>query len=155
MDGNLQGLASPLSELAHQPGCVNAVPAIARPDGFGLLVLRAFHNEPDPPAYAWIDQRIFRTPDRLTRHGMFFGVAFRPEIMSWLIERLGRPSEAGDGKARRNPQWPITSWSSEPRHWEDDTRTTEWSVDVAFSSAETLRAFRTHWSARLAGRIDG
>jgi hypothetical protein len=147
--------ASPLMELREQPGCVNAVPARVSAKGFDLLTMRAFHHESDPFAFAWIDQRIFRTPERLTRHGLFFGVAFRPEIMSWLIEKLGRPSEHGDGKSRRNPNWPSTSWRCESRQWDDDTRTDEWFVDVVFPTEALGAAFLARWSDRLAGRYDG
>ncbi|MEK4032210.1 hypothetical protein WOA01_04115 [Methylocystis sp. IM2] len=58
--------------LREAAGCVNAVPAHSIPMGFRLLALRCFHNDPDPPAFAWINQRIFRAPDRLSRHGLSF-----------------------------------------------------------------------------------
>jgi hypothetical protein len=146
---------TPLPELASQPGCVNAVPAIATETGFRLLTMRAFQTPPDPPAFAWIDQRLFRTPERQTRHGLFFGVAFRPEIMDWLIKNVGRPSEHADGKARRNPNWPALRWRSEERRWEDETLTTEWFVDVEFTDDAGRRAFLDAWSDRLSGRYNG
>jgi len=141
--------------LQHRAGCINAVPAVWLPRGFQLLALRCFHNEPDPPAFAFIDQRIFRAPDRLSRHGLFFGAAFRPEVMDWLIARLGRPSLRDGGKARRNPDWPSVVWRGAERIWPDEARTTEWSLDVAFASEDASSAFRERWRARLAGETDG
>src|SRR5271170_4473455 len=73
---------------------VHAVPAQWLECGFRLLVLRELRAENEPPAFAWIEQHLLRTPQRLTRHGLFFGLAFRPEIMAWLSEHLGRPSLA-------------------------------------------------------------
>lgn len=136
-------------------GCVNAVPASWSPKGFRLLALRCFHSDTDPPAFAWIDQRIFRTPDRLSRHGLFFGAAFRPEIMDWLIVRLGRPSSRDGGEARRNPDWPSVVWRGVERIWPDEARTTEWFLDVGFASEDASNAFRERWRARLAGGTDG
>ena len=141
--------------LQKTAGCINAVPALWMSKGFKLLALRCFHNDPDPPAFAWIDQRIFRAPDRLSRHGLFFGAAFRPEVMEWLIARVGRPSFRSGDEPRRNPDWPIVSWRSAQRTWADETRTTEWSIEVVFASEELAKAFRLRWRERLAGRFDG
>jgi hypothetical protein len=140
--------------LKEVAGCVNAVPALWLPKGFRLLTLRCFHNDPEPPAFAWIDQRIFRAPDRLSRHGLFFGAAFRPEVMDWLIARVGRPSFRGGDEHRRNPDWPIVSWRSAERAWPDETRTTEWSIQVGFVTEDLANAFREHWRERLAGARD-
>ena len=67
---------------------VHAVPAQWLECGFRLLILRELRTENEPPAFAWIEQHLLRTPQRLTRHGLFFGMAFRPEIMAWLSEHL-------------------------------------------------------------------
>ena len=146
---------SPFAELRDDVGCINPVPAVWIPKGFRLLVLRCFHKETEPPAFAWIDQRIFRTPERLSRHGLFFGAAFRPEIMSWLIERLGRPSLAQREQPGRNPDWPTIAWRREGRVWPKDVQTTEWYLDVVFTTEEQSGAFRERWIERLSGRFDG
>ena len=112
---------------------VHAVPAQWLECGFRLLILRELRTENEPPAFAWIEQHLLRTPQRLTRHGLFFGMAFRPEIMAWLSEHLGRPSlREGTGKPSRNPLWPNSGWYGEPRLWPGDIHTIEWFVDVAF-----------------------
>lgn len=149
--------STPLSATAAlelEAGCMNPVPAQMLDCGFRLLVLRCFHKEHEPPAFAWIDQRIFRTPERFNRHGLFFGVAFRPEIMAWLIERLGRPSLRDDGKPRRNPQWPTVIWRGAERLWPDDTQTTEWRLDVTFADETSWDAFRERWRDRLSVRVE-
>lgn len=145
---------SDTAALQESAGCVNAVPALSVPMGFRLLALRCFHNDPDPPAFAWLNQRIFRTPDRMGRHGLFFGAAFRPEIMDWLIARVGRPSSRESGKPQRNPDWPTILWRSAERAWPDDTHTTEWSIEVVFASADVANAFRERWRERLSGGFD-
>ncbi len=141
--------------LQESAGSVNAVPASSIPMGFQLLALRCFHNDPDPPAFAWINQRIFRAPDRLSRHGLFFGAAFRPEVMDWLIARLGRPSFRSGDEPRRNPDWPIVGWRSAERAWPDETRTTEWSIEVGFATEDFANAFRERWRERLSGGFEG
>lgn len=141
--------------LEESAGCVNAVPAQFVPLGFSLLTLRCFHNDPDPPAFAWINQSIFRAPDRMGRHGMFFGAAFRPEVMEWLIARIGRPSSRAGDRPQRNPDWPSIAWRSAERAWPDDARTTEWSIEVVFPREDLANAFRERWRARLAGGFDG
>jgi hypothetical protein len=143
------------ADLQQAAGCVNAVPASWESNGFRLLALRCFHNDPEPPAFAWIDQRIFRAPDRLSRHGLFFGAAFRPEVMDWLIARVGRPSLRNDDAPRRNPAWPIVGWRSAERAWPDGTRTTDWSIEVRFATEDLAEAFRERWRERLAGGFDG
>jgi hypothetical protein len=134
--------------------CVNAVPALPIPMGFRLLALRCFHNDPDPPAFARINQSIFRAPERLSRHGLHFGAAFRPEIMDWLIAHLGRPSSREAGKPRRNPKWPNIIWRSTERTWPENSHTTEWSIEVVFASEDSADAFREHWRVRLSGGFD-
>jgi hypothetical protein len=143
-------LAAPLNE----PGCINPAPAEWIAKGFRLLVLRCYHNESAPPSFACIKQQIFRTPERASRHGLHFGLAFRPEVMSWLIERLGRPSAADQNWPRRNPQWPTVAWRSVSRNWPDAVFTTEWYAEVIFFSQEHADAFGERWSKLLAGELD-
>jgi hypothetical protein len=134
---------------------VHAVPARWLECGFRLLVLRELRTENEPPAFAWIEQHLLRTPQRLTRHGLFFGLAFRPEIMAWLSEHLGRPSlREGTGKPHRNSRWPISAWHSEPRLWPGGTQTIEWFVDVVFQDQASWTAFRQRWHGRLMGKVD-
>ncbi|MGJ0503429.1 MAG: hypothetical protein ACR65X_06720 [Methylocystis sp.] len=140
--------------LLESASCVNAVPALRIPMGFRLLTLRCFHNDPDPPSFAWLDQRIFRTPERMGRHGLFFGAAFRPEIMDWLIAHVGRPSARESGKPLRNPDWPQVVWRRTERVWPDATRTTEWSIEVVFAGEALANAFRERWRERLYGGCD-
>jgi hypothetical protein len=154
MDAPLSAPPSATTALELEAGCINPVPAQVLDCGFRLLILRCFHKDQEPPAFAWIDQRIFRTPERFNRHGLFFGVAFRPEIMAWLTERLGRPSLREDGKPRRNPQWPTVVWRSAERLWPDDARTTEWRVEATFADKTTWNAFQERWRNRLSGRFE-
>ena len=72
--------ASALAALSEEPGCINPAPAEKRALGFRMLTLRFYHHEGAPPSVAFIDQRIFRAPDRTSRHGLHFGLAFRAEI---------------------------------------------------------------------------
>lgn len=140
--------------LLESASCVNAVPALRIPMRFRLLALRCFHNDPDPPSFAWLNQRIFRTPERMGRHGLFFGVAFRPEIVDWLIAHVGRPSARESGKPLRNPDWPQVVWRRTERVWPDATRTTEWSIEVVFAGEALANAFRERWRERLYGGCD-
>ena len=142
-----------LDELRAQPDCINPVAAIWKPKGFELLLLRCFHNGAGPPSFAWIDQRIFRTPERLSRHGLYFGCAFRPEVMSWLIAKLGRPAATGEAGSRRNPNWPGVDWRSANRLWPNDLQTTEWFAETTFATEEMAQLFRNHWADRLSGKI--
>lgn len=143
-------LAAPLDE----PGCVNPAPAEWIAKGFRLLVLRCYHHVCAPPSFACIEQLIFRTPERSSRHGLHFGLAFRPEIVSWLTERFGRPSMADQNRPYRNPQWPLAKWRSSERNWPGDVLTTEWLAEVTFSTQEHADAFGERWSKRLAGEWD-
>jgi hypothetical protein len=154
MDVHAPPALSPSATLTLAAGCMNPVPAELHDRGFGLLVLRCFHKEQEPPAFAWIDQRIFRTPERFNRHGLFFGAAFRPEIMSWLIERVGRPSSREDDKARKNPQWPTIVWRGAERLWPDGAQTTEWRLETTFADDTAWDAFRERWRDRLSGKFD-
>lgn len=134
---------------------IHAVPARWLECGFRLLILRELRTENEPPAFAWIEQLLLRTPQRLTRHGLFFGLAFRPEIMAWLSEHLGRPSlREGTGKPYRNPLWPVSAWHGEPRPWPGGTQTIEWFVDVVFQDQASWTAFRQRWHGRLMGKVD-
>jgi hypothetical protein len=138
--------------LQPEANCVHAVPSQRLAQGFRLLTLREFRNETAPPAFAWIEQRLLRTPQRLGRHGLFFANTFRPEIMAWLSERLGRPSVRADaGPAQRNALWPGMAWHAEDRVWPDGARTVEWFVDVIFPQQEAWSAFQQQWRARLMG----
>jgi hypothetical protein len=141
--------------LQPEPACVHAVPSRWLEQGFRLLTLREFRNEREPPAFAWIEQRLLRAPQRLGRHGLFFANTFRPEIMAWLSQQLGRPSIRTDsGQAHRNALWPATAWHSEDRVWPDGARTVEWFVDVMFPHEASWTAFQQQWRARLMGEDD-
>jgi hypothetical protein len=139
----------------HEATAIHAVPAQFLERGFRLLVLREHHTDKEPAAFAWMEQRLLRTPQRLTRHGIYFGRAFLPEITAWLIEHVGRPSlrESGE-KPNRNSLWPVTTWHSEPRQWRGGIRTTEWFIDVTFRDEAAWSAFRERWHGRLMGEIE-
>jgi hypothetical protein len=152
-----------LTDLHHEgtavhaaPEQIHAVPAQWLERGFRLLVLRELHTESRPPAFAWIEQRLLRTPERLSRHGLYFGNTFRPEVMAWLSAHLGRPSvrDNDDGPARRNASWPDLAWHSEDHEWAEGLRTTEWFADVVFPVETDWAAFRQRWLNRLLGRND-
>lgn len=147
-----------VSDSAHAYSlatAIHAVPAERLDRGFRLLVLRQYHVERAPPAFAWIDQRLLRTPPRLSRHGLFFANTFRPEIVAWLSEQLGRPSlRDATGRAHRNPRWPTMRWHSQDRSWPDGTRTIEWFVDVGFQDVASWTAFQRRWHEQLGG-IEG
>jgi hypothetical protein len=120
--------------------------------GFRLLILRELHTTKKPPAFAWIEQHLLRTPQRLSRHGLYFAGTFRPEIMAWLSEHLGRPSiRESAGQPSRNALWPDLMWHSEKRLWPDGIHTTEWFVDVIFPNEASWSAFQQHWLERLMG----
>jgi hypothetical protein len=138
------------------PEQIHAVPAQWLERGFRLLILRELHTEARPPAFAWIEQQLMRTPERLSRHGLYFGNTFRPEVMAALIEQLGRPSirENDDSPARRNASWPDLAWHSENREWPEGFRTTEWFVDVIFPVEADWTVFQRHWLNRLLGKND-
>ena len=109
-----------------ESACVHAMASQGLAQGFRLLTLREFRNAAAPPAFAWIEQRLLRAPQRLTRHGVFFANTFRPEIMAWLGQQLGRPSmHSESGPAQRNPRWPAMAWHSADRAWPDGARTVE------------------------------
>ena len=137
------------------PADIRPVPAESLDAGFRLLTLREFRSENEPSGFAWIDQQIFRTPLRPSRHGVSFGHAFLPEIMAWLSERLGRPSlRAGDGGVFHNPRWPVMSWHREDRLWPGGIRTIEWSVAVTFLNETLWDMFREYWYDRLTSAPD-
>ncbi len=140
--------------MREEPGCVNPVPAEPMRLGFRLLVLRCYANDGAPPSFAWIGQRIFRTPERASRHGLHFGLAFRPDVMSWLTERFGRPSIVDEERPRRNPRWPKTSWRCVERHWPEAVITTEWLAETLFASQDDADAFCEEWRKQLAGEFD-
>ncbi len=152
--GYIGGLA--VAETSQpDPGCVRAVRSHWLAQGFRLLTLREFRNGRAPASFAWIEQRILRTPQRLGRHGVFFANTFRPEVMAWLSETLGRPSLRADAAtAQRNARWPAMVWHGEDRIWPDEVRTVEWFVDVTFPQPNSWTAFQHHWRARLMAEDD-
>ncbi len=134
---------------------INAVPAQLQPRGFRLLVMREFRSGDTPPAFAYIAQTMLRRPERGSRHGVSFSHAFRPDIMDWLIARLGRPSQRDPaGVPRRNPRWPQLAWHAEPRTWADGAKTVEWFADVEFTDDATWHTFANEWKARLEGESE-
>lgn len=136
--------------LPQQVAAIHAVPAQVLSCGFRLLILREIRTEKDPPAFAWIEQNLFRTPQRLSRHGLSFANAFLPEIVTWLSETLGRPTlHASTGEPCRNPHWPVLTWRGENRLWPQDVKTVEWFVDVIFYDDASWSAFRQRWRDRL------
>ncbi len=138
--------------LQPESTSVQAVPSQWLEQGFRLLTLREFRNVTAPPAFAWIEQRLLRAPQRLGRHGLFFANTFRPEIMAWLSQQLGRPSiRMDDGHAHRNARWPAMAWHGEDRVWPDGARTVEWFVDVTFPQQASWIAFQRQWCSRLMG----
>lgn len=137
---------------ASEATAIHAVPAQWRERGFRLLVLRELLSDHEPPAFALIAQRLLRRPQRLTRHGLFFGRAFAPDVMAWLTDQLGRPAQHDEaGKPIRNARWPVSTWHREPRLWPGGGRSVEWFVDVAFPDDASWAAFRQRWDARLMG----
>jgi hypothetical protein len=134
---------------------IRAVSVVRLDCGFRLLVLRQYHIEGAPPAFALIEQRLLRTPQRFGRHGLFFANTFLPDVTAWLSEHLGRPSLRGPTEQpQRNPRWPIMKWHAEDRAWPDGTDTTEWFVDVTFHDLSSWRAFLQRWHAQLLGEIE-
>lgn len=134
---------------------VQAVPARPLEQGFRLLTLREFRNIGGPPAFALIEQRLLRAPHRPGRHGLFFANTFRPEIMAWLSQQLGRPSIRADtGQVHRNARWPAMTWHGEDRAWPDGARTVEWFADVTFPDETSWIAFQQQWHTRLMGEDD-
>jgi hypothetical protein len=140
----------------HQEAtAIHAIPAMANACGFRLLVLREFRQDAAPPAFALIEQRLLRTPERKNRHGLSFAAAFRPEIMDWLIAQLGRPSlHAPAGQAYRNPRWPSLTWHAEDRSWPDGLKTVEWFAEVTFADEASWAAFEARWRGRLLGESE-
>lgn len=126
---------------------ISARPAMLLQNGFQLLALRQFTRAAAPPAFAFIDQSILRRPDRVSRHGASFDIAFLPEIMAWLIEAAGAPT-------RRNPRWPVTSWRAAERLWPDGAATIEWCAEIIFLEIEMWRVFAETWRERLQGGAD-
>ncbi|HZM06871.1 MAG TPA: hypothetical protein VFC11_00235 [Methylocella sp.] len=141
--------------LQQEATAIHAVPALWLERGFRLLVLREFHTEAQPPAFAWIEQHVLRTPQRLSRHGLSFASTFLPEIMAWLSEHLGRPSlRASTGEPYRNSRWPSSAWHGEERLWPDAIHTIEWFADVIFQDEASWTAFQQRWHNRLMGKIE-
>jgi len=149
-DNPVPSAATPLRDIATS---IAPRPSVARPRGFRLLVLRQFLRPSAPPAIAFIDQSIFRRPDRPVRHGISFELTFLPEIVAWLIEQVGRPGlRAASGKPVRNPDWPALSWHSEQRLWPDGTETVEWFAEAEFPDEAVWAAFRKDWREQLDGQ---
>lgn len=142
----------PLSRKATR---VQAVPSQYLDQGFRLLTLREFRNENAPSAFAWIEQRLLRMPQRLGRHGLFFANTFRPEIMAWLTQELGRPSiRTETSQTCRNTLWPTLQWFSKECAWPDGARTVEWFVDIVFPHKASWTAFERRWRRELMGADD-
>jgi hypothetical protein len=142
-----------MTTLHQQATAIHAVPVQWLERGFRLLIMRELQTDAKPPAFACIEQHLLRAPQRLTRHGIFFAGTFRPEIMAWLSEQLGRPSiRENDGQARRNALWPDLMWHSESREWPEGLRTIEWFVDVIFPEGANWTVFRQRWLSRLQGK---
>jgi hypothetical protein len=151
----VQNGAAAIMAPASEATAIHAVPARWLVRGFRLLVLRELVSDHEPPAFAVIAQRLLRRPERLTRHGLFFGRAFAPDVMAWLVDALGRPALHDEaGKPFRNARWPVSTWYREPRFWPDGARSVEWFVEVAFPDDASWEAFRQHWLARLMGETD-
>lgn len=141
--------------LQAESTSIHAVPSQWLAQGFRLLILREFRNAEAPPVFAGIEQRLLRAPQRLGRHSLFFANTFRPEIMAWLSQELGRPSIRTDaGQAHRNAMWPSTTWYREDRVWRDGAKTIEWFADVIFADQASSAAFRHKWNDRLIGEDD-
>jgi len=135
---------------------IHAIPAEEIANGFRLLVMREFQSNAAPSAFAMIEQHLLRSPQRQNRHGLSFACAFRPEIVAWLSDYLGRPSSRdGEGRLMRNPRWPVLQWRWEDCCWPDGVATIEWFAEVVFRDEPCWRAFRQCWSRRLAGTIEG
>jgi hypothetical protein len=136
----------------HQPTAVHPVPAQRIAGGFRLLVMREFRAESAPSAFAFMEQRLLRSPERRNRHGFSFASAFLPEVMTWLSGHLGRPSlREGAGPPYRNSLWPTLNWHCESRHWTDGTRTIEWFVEMTFRDETLASVFEQRWNDRLKG----
>lgn len=136
----------------HVPTEIGAVAAETTAEGFRVLVMRELRTTGTPPAFAIIEQRIIRSPERRNRHGISFALAFRPEIMEWLITAIGRPGQRGaSGEPLANPLWPRLSWHEAQRTWPDGICTIEWSVDISFQDELSRAAFAEAWRERLSG----
>jgi hypothetical protein len=145
-----EALGGPMTAAPAKATDIHAVPARWRERGFCLLVLRELLADHEPPAFAFIEQRLLRPPHRLTRHGVFFGRAFVPDVTVWLVNELGRAALHDDaGKPLHNPRWPVSTWHREPRLWPNGVRSVEWFIDVAFPDNASWAAFRERWHARL------
>jgi hypothetical protein len=146
-----------MNAAAHQaPAAIHAVPAEPLDRGFRLLVLREFPAEAEPSAYARIEQGLLRAPERLGRHGLSFATAFRPEIVAWLSDELGRPTlHDASGRPCRNPRWPHLAWRRADRSWPGGARTVEWFVEADFHEAVAWARFQRCWGERLAGETQG
>ncbi|SFK58528.1 hypothetical protein SAMN05444581_11141 [Methylocapsa palsarum] len=136
--------------LPQQVTAIHAVPARLLNCGFRLLILRELRIGNDPSNFAWIEQNLFRKPQRLNRHGLSFATAFLPEIVSWLSETSGRPTlHSSTGAPCRNARWPVLAWRGEDRVWTRDVKTIEWFVDAVFYDDASWSAFRQRWRDRL------
>jgi len=139
-----------------QPTAIHAFPAELCDCGFRLLMMRQFNAGAVPPAFAIIDQRLMRMPERRGRHGVSFAATFLPEVMSWLIDHLGPPSlHDASGRAHRNPRWPVVRWHDEELTWPSGAVTVEWFAEVAFQDHASWLAFRSRWRERLLGTEAG
>ena len=141
---------------ADEATAIHAVPPQWQQRGFRLLVLRELLCENEPPAFAFIAQCLLRMPQRLTRHGLYFGRAFAPDVMAWLIENnsAGRRDTTKPANPIRNPRWPVSAWHRESRQWPGGLRSVEWFVDVTFQDDASWTAFRARWHGKLMGESD-
>lgn len=145
-----------MNELSHaESTAVHALPAEILNQGFSFLLLRQFVMEQGPPVFAFVDQNFVRSPQRLARHGLWFAPAFRPEIVAWLSEKLGRPSlRDGADKPFRNPLWPGLDWRGVEKDWADGARSIEWRIEVDFAASGCWPAFQRDWRDRLRGAAE-
>lgn len=131
---------------------ISAVPAQWLEWSFRLLILREFRDEKKPPSFAWIERHLLRTPQRPSRHGLYFASTFRAAIMAWLNKHLGRASiRESSGQPRRNALWPDLTWHHEDRLWSGGVHTIEWFVDVTFPDRTSWTMFQQHWLNQLIG----
>lgn len=141
-----------ITAAPQDPEDISARPALVLANSFQLLVLRQFLRCSAPLGIAFVDQALFRRPDRPSRHGMSFELAFLPDIIAWLIREAGAPyRREGTGAPSRNGMWPQLKWQAEERCWAEDLRTVEWYAEAVFPDETLWTVFRNCWGDRLDG----